>query len=401
MKVLVVLGILRLLSDVQAWALSPCKVKQIGRKAFVAGAAAGVVIGVSGVAGAVVAVDQAQKSRPAPYEVPSGSMVGKLVLITGGSSGLGLESAKRLGAAGATIVVTSRNISKGEKAVEDIKKYLKSREISDAKVYNLVLDLDDLDSVKSFPSSFEKLKLGKIDVLLNNAGVMAIPTLQFTKDGFERTFQSNHLGHFVLTAGLFPFLNQEKATVVNVASTAYTIAAGKGLELDNLNGEKQYGAWSSYGQSKLSNILFTQELQRRANAAGASWLTAVTLHPGVVQTDLARYTIGEEKWKDMKIEGPSGLEKILLNAVAFFLKTVEEGASTQVYLASGAEGALKKGAYYDDLKPQNLPAFAKDENKARLLWEQSEVWGGIKFGLGSESTKIQDSLSTEATTVET
>jgi len=401
MKLLLVLGILRLLSSVEAWALSSCKVKQIGRKAFVAGAAAGVVIGVSGVAGAVVAVDQAQKNRASPYEAPRGSMVGKLVLITGGSSCLGLESAKRLGTAGATIVLTSRNLSKGEKAVEDIKQYLKNREIGDDKVYNLVLDLDNLDSVKSFPSSFEKLKLGKIDVLLNNAGVMAIPTLQITKDGYERTFQSNHLGHFVLTAGLFPFLNKEKATVVNVASTAYTIAAGKGLELDNLNGEKQYGAWSSYGQSKLSNILFTQELQRRADAAGDSWLTAVTLHPGVVQTDLARYTIGEEKWKDLKSKAPSGLEKVLLNAAALFLKTVEEGASTQVYLASGAEGALKKGAYYDDLKPQNLPAFAKDENKARLLWDQSEEWGGIKFGLGSESSNIQESLSTETTTSET
>jgi NAD(P)-dependent dehydrogenase (short-subunit alcohol dehydrogenase family) len=253
--------------------------------------------------------------------------------------------------------------------------------------------LDDLDSVKSFPYAFEQLNLGKIDVLLNNAGVMAIPNLQRTKDGYERTFQSNHLGHFVLTAGLFPYLNKDKATVVNVASAAYNIAAG-GLELDNLNGEKNYGAWTSYGQSKLSNILFTQELQRRADAAGYSSLTSVTLHPGVVQTDLARYTVGEEKWSDLKSKGPSGLDFFLLNAVSLFTKTVEEGASTQVFLASGAEGRLQKGAYYDELKSQSLPAFAKDENKAKLLWEKSEELGGIKFDIGSESTKIKESLFT-------
>jgi NAD(P)-dependent dehydrogenase (short-subunit alcohol dehydrogenase family) len=393
MNLLNVLCRLTLLRAVQGWALTPCKIKQIGRKAFLAGAATGVVIGVAGVAGAAAAVDQVQKNRPSPYEAAPGSMNGKVVLITGGSSGLGLESAKRLGAAGATIVLTSRNLSKGEKAVKEVEQYLSSKGVGSTEVYNLLLDLDDLDSVKSFPSSFQKLDVGKIDVLLNNAGVMAIPDLQLTKDGYERTFQSNHLGHFVLTAGLFPYLNKEKATVVNVSSAAYNIAAGKGLELDNLNGEKQYGAWSSYGQSKLSNILFTQELQRRADAAGDSWLTTVTLHPGAVQTDLGRYVVGQEKWNDLKSKGPSGLESFLLNAAALFTKTVEEGASTQVFLASGAEGALKKGAYYDELKSQNLPAFAKDENKAKLLWTKSEELGGIKFNLGSVSTKVEESPS--------
>lgn len=382
-----ILSIFAIFTLAKGWAFpNPFKAQQIGRKAFLAGAATGLVIG-AGVAGAVVAVDQAQNNRKSPYEPSSTSLDGKVIIITGGSSGLGLESAKRLSKAGATIVLTSRNLSKGENAVEEIKRYLASSGVNTIpKIYNLVLDLDDLDSVKSFPSSYTQLGLGKIDVLLNNAGVMAIPNLQLTKDGFERTFQSNHLGHFVLTSTLYPYLNRDKSVVVNVSSEAYTIAMRNGLELDNLNGEKQFGAWTSYGQSKLANILFTQELQRKADAIGDSWLTAVTLHPGAVRTDLGRYVVGEEKWNELRTNGPSGLESVLLNAASLFTKTVKEGASTQVFLASGAEGALKKGAYYNDLQVQNLPSFAKDEYKAKLLWERSEELAGIKFCFENSSS---------------
>lgn len=389
MKVFKILSFLSVLAGARGLAFSPrSKAKLLCRKAFLVGAAGGVVVGAAGAASAAVAINDRVNNRPSPYEPAAGSMDGKVVLITGGSSGLGLESAKRLGAAGATIVLTSRNLSKGETAVDGVKKYLSQKGVKDtSKVYNLVLDLDDLESVKSFPSAYKQLGLGSIDVLLNNAGVMAIPNLQLTKDGYERTFQSNHLGHFVLTAGLFPFLNRDKATVVNVSSLAYSFSGGKGLEIDNLNGEKKYGAWTSYGQSKLSNILFTQELQRRADSAGDSWLTSVSLHPGAVQTDLGRYLVGEEKWSELKTKGPSGLESVLLNAASLFTKTVPEGASTQVFLAAGGEGTLKKGAFYDELKAQNLPAFAKDEYKAKLLWEKSEELAGVKFNLQPSTEK--------------
>jgi NAD(P)-dependent dehydrogenase (short-subunit alcohol dehydrogenase family) len=390
MKIHHILSFLSILACAQGWAFLPkSKAKQLGRKAFLVGATGGIVVGAAGAASAAVAINNQVNNRLSPYEPAPGSMDGKVVLITGGSSGLGLESAKRLGAAGATIVLTSRNLSKGEIAVGDVKKYQASKGMGDSsKVYNLVLDLDDLESVKSFPSAYKQLGLGSIDVLLNNAGVMAIPNLQLTKDGYERTFQSNHLGHFVLTAGLFPFLNRDKATVVNVSSMAYSIAGGKGLEIDNLNGEKAYGPWTSYGQSKLSNILFTQELQRRADSVGDSWLTTVTLHPGAVQTDLGRYLVGEEKWSELKSKGPSALESLLLNTASLFTKTVPEGASTQVFLSAGEEVNLTKGGFYDDLKVQNLPAFAKDEYKAKLLWEKSEELGGVKFDLQPSGSKV-------------
>ena len=301
------------------------------------------------------------------------------------------ESAKRLAAAGATIVLTARSVAKGEKSVEAVQSYLTEKSVTGSKVFSLVLDLDDLASVKAFPDSYKKLGLGDIDVLMNNAGVMAIPDRQLTKDGFERTFQSNHLGHFVLTAGLFPFLSRSKATVINVSSEAYQFTGGK-FDLDNLNGEKKYGAWSSYGLSKLANILFTQELQRRADASGdSSWLTAVTLHPGAVQTDLGRNIAGEEKWEKLKTNEItlSPVESFLLNTASKFTLTVPQGASTQVYLAAGADGALKKGAFYEDLKAKNLPAFANDEAKAKQLWEISEQLGGVEF-------KIEKPVETQA-----
>jgi len=379
-----------LVAETEGWSCLPPspiqKIKNISRKSFLVGAATGFVLGTTATAaGAAVAIDASNASNKGPYEPSAGSMANKVVLITGGTAGLGLESAKRLAAAGATIVLTSRTATKGEKAVETIESYLAGKTVENTKIFSLVLDLDDLASTKAFPESYKKLGLGEISVLMNNAGVMAIPDRQLTKDGFERTFQSNHLGHFVLTAGLFPFLSRSKTTVINVSSEAFQFTGGS-FDLDNLNGEKKYGAWSSYGLSKLANILFTQELQRRADESGdSSWLTTVTLHPGAVATDLGRNIAGEEKWNQIKNNGASPLEMFALNALSKFTLTVPQGASTQVFLASGADGRLEKGAFYEDMKVKNLPAFANDAAKAKQLWELSENLGGVDFKLSAKA----------------
>jgi len=384
---------------VQGWSCRPPspvkKIKDISRKSFLVGAATGLVLGTTATAaGAAVAIDASAAASKGPYEPPAGSLADKIVLITGGTAGLGLESAKRLAAAGATIVLTSRNAAKGEKAVEDVRAYLDNKGVKDSNIYSLVLDLDDLESTKAFPDSYKKLGLGQIDVLMNNAGVMAIPDRQLTKDGYERTFQSNHLGHFVLTAGLFPFLSRTKSTIINVSSEAYQFTGGK-FDLDNLNGEKKYGAWSSYGLSKLANILFTQELQRRADESGdSSWLTTVTLHPGAVQTDLGRNIAGEDKWNKIKNNEATPLEMAFLNLASKFTLTVPQGASTQVYLAAGADGSLQKAAFYEDMKVKNLPSFANDAAKAKQLWETSETLGGVEFKLTAAA-----SVETPAETV--
>ena len=353
-----------------------CGRRAFVRKCVVGGVAAtGVLVGAAAISLPALATDGSSQSSVQP---PPHSLDGKLVVITGGTSGIGLESAKMLAAGGADVVITARSERKGENGIAAVQKYLQEANIDDPpKIRSVLLDLDDLESVKTFPERFSAAvgKDSKIDVLMNNAGVMAIPERELTKDGYERTFQSNHLGHFALTAKLLPYLN-ENARVINVSSAAYNIARA-GLDLDNLNGEKGYGPWSSYGQSKLENILFTQELQRRADSANVP-ITATCLHPGAVNTNLARYIIGEEKWQQKKETGPTGFfEKAVDTVISKALKTPQQGAETQVLLATMP--SPEKGSFYSDLKPQKLPGFAMDKAKAEALWEKSEVLSGVQF----------------------
>lgn len=311
---------------------------------------------------------------PSPH-----SLDDKLMIVTGGTAGLGLETGKRLAAGGATVVLTSRTSAKGSAAVDAVKQYAKERGVVNDKVYSVILDLDDLESVKTFPSRLSAtVGQQKVNVLVNNAGVMAIPDRQLTKDGYERTFQSNHLGHFVLTAMLMDRLAPE-ARVVNVSSEAYLFASG-GLDMNNLNGETKYGPWSSYGQSKLANILFTKELQQRADKAGRS-LTVYSLHPGAVQTDLARNMMGPEKWDTMKKEGLKGWDALLLNTMAKFIKTVEDGASTQIYLAAADTIPAKGGEFFVEMKPEKVQKFADDMEAASKLWVASEKMSNVEFKL--------------------
>jgi len=387
MKTISALCLIGLVATVNGWAFIPRrKVKCIAKKSFLVGAAAGVVgaavVGTATAAGAAIAINQINNNRVV-YEPVVGSMNDDVVVITGGTSGLGLETAKRLSAAGASVVLTSRDSEKGKIAVDAVEEYLRSKRIDGGSVYSLVLDLDDLDNVKQFPEQFKALGLGDISVLINNAGVMAIPERELTKDGIERTFQSNHLGHFVLTAGLFPLLSRAGSKVISVSSSAINMAP-LGLDVDNLNGEKFYSAWPAYGQSKLANVLFTKELQRRADAAGETWLTTVTLHPGVVNTDLWRYIVGEEKLTEMKSNGSNSIESIAMNVASLFTKTSAEGASTQVFLASENDSNLSRGAFYEEMKEnRNIPMYANDESKAKQLWEISEELGGVIFDVGS------------------
>lgn len=256
-------------------------------------------------------------------------------------------------------------------------------------------------------SRYEALGLDRdISVLINNAGVMAIPKRELTVDGNERTFQSNHLGHFVLTSVLFPYLSRNGTRVVTVSSSASYLAGPGGLDVDNLNGEKSYGAWSSYSSSKLANVLFTRELQRRSNDANLDWLTAITLHPGVVNTDLWRYIVGEERLRKMKEGG--GFGQLALGATRLIAKTPEEGASTQVFLAATSDDDIVKGAFYDEMKVNtNLPWFARDDVKGRALWDASEKLSGVRFVLGAAATTIgaeaeitTDEFSTDASSEE-
>ena len=222
-----------------------------GRRGFFAKALGGVAF--TGFVANGIAVQ-----GPNPFTPPAQSLEGKLIVITGGNTGLGLESGKRLAASGATIVLTSRNAGKGANAVKSIKDYvLETTGVENNNIYTLPLDLCDLESVKNFPQLLKDSDVLKastsngIDVLLNNAGVMAVPELEITKDGFEKTFQSNHLGHYALTGLLLPYLS-EGSRVVNVSSMAYLITS-KGLDMDNLNGEVEYKKWDAYGMYSVNH----------------------------------------------------------------------------------------------------------------------------------------------------
>jgi NAD(P)-dependent dehydrogenase (short-subunit alcohol dehydrogenase family) len=365
--------------------------KKNGKLAIGAAAAGAATIGTAAIGTAVV-LNHLKNLEKNIYYPPSGSMNGKIVVVTGASSGLGLETAKRLALAGATVVLTSRSEEKGIGAIEIVKQYLREKDAfyeSESKLFSIVLDLDSLDSVNQFPDSFKALGLNEISVLINNAGVMAIPDLELTVDGYERTFQSNHLGHFVLTAKLFPYLSRDGAKVINVASTAHNFAS-RGLDMDNLNGEKSYSAWPAYGASKLCNILFTQELQRKADEAGLDWFTTVCLHPGVVGTDLWRYIVGEENLSKMK-DGNGSIASVAAAVTSLFTKNPQSGANTQIFLAAEPASKLSKGAYYDEMKVAKLKPFAQNEANSKALWDASEKMGRIKYDFDTAAT-VQDAV---------
>jgi NAD(P)-dependent dehydrogenase (short-subunit alcohol dehydrogenase family) len=339
------------------------------------------------VGGAVLAGAVANKIAirgPTPFQPAPGSLNNKVIVITGGNTGLGYESAKRLAKGGATIVITSRSLTKGQKAVDAIKQETGN---TNNNVFVVSLDLCDLENVKSFPQRL-KATLGeakKIDVLMNNAGVMAVPDRELTKDGYEKQFQTNHLGHFALTASLMPMMNKENARVINVSSAAHQFA-GNGLDFNNLNGEQEYAPWGAYGASKLENIFFTKELQKRVDDSNTFQnFKAMSLHPGAVRTDLARYMMGEEDFvsmMDTDTKPAFSLKSTLLLPLVYFTKSVDRGATTQIWLAAGqGDDELKGGEYLQNTKVTSVAAFAQDMDAASKLWDVSENLAGIKFNL--------------------
>lgn len=314
-----------------------------------------------GAAAAVVAV-LVQRATGGVYEPPPNSMNGQTVLISGGTTGLGLESAKRLAQAGATVIITARSQEKGQAAVKAI------QEFGNGDASFRVLQLDDLESTKAAAD----WELPTIDVLLLNAGVMALPTRELTTLELERQFHTNHLGHFVLTASIAPKLSKS-ARIVVVSSFAYKFVQLAGGELDLeyswKPSEESYEGWKSYGMSKLANIYFAAKLDEM------STYTAVSLHPGTVATDLARQLSGNAMIQTL-------IDRVIypLGKSLGVLLTVEQGANTQVYLASTRD-KLVGGGYYSGMKPQKLDDFATNPDVANRLWKQSEEISGVSFSV--------------------
>ena len=286
---------------------------------------------------------------------------GKVVLVTGGTTGLGKESARALGAAGATVIITARNDEKGRAAVAQLAEFVPNGDFSFE-----VMELGSLDSVRSFTDRF-LASHDRLDVLLANAGIMAVPYGK-TEDGFELQFGTNHLGHFVLVNRLLPLLKASAPSrIVNLSSAGHFAS---GILWDDPNFDtNEYSKLEAYGQSKTANILFTVELERRYGDAGVH---AWAVHPGMVMTDLAR-SFTKDDFGDLA----SRAKKSGMKMPA--LVNVDVGASTQVWACASPEALEQPGSYLADRTFAEPSDYANDPESAKRLWALSEQLVGEQF----------------------
>ena len=278
------------------------------------------------------------------------AMDGRVVLITGGNAGIGKETAIALASEGARVVFTARDATRGADALAEIR----ARSGRDT-VEVMALDLASLASVRDFAQRWSDGH-DRLDVLVNNAGLV-LNSRRETSDGYEMTFQVNHLGPFLLTRLLRDQLVAgDAARVVNVASDAHK-GARRGLDFDDLQSTKGYRGFSVYGKTKLANILFTRELARRWDDTG---VTANAVHPGFVASSFGR-------------DGDTGrLGALMFPLLKPFALSPEQGARTQVYVASAPELAGITGGYWVKSAPAAPSAAAQDDAAAARLWEVSE-----------------------------
>jgi protochlorophyllide reductase len=295
-------------------------------------------------------------------------LTGKIIVITGANSGLGLESTKALAAKGATVVMACRNLGKAEKAKAEV-----LANNPHAKLEVMPLDNASLASVRDFADAF-KAKYARLDILLNNAGIMAIPRA-LTEDGFEMQLGVNHLGHFALTGLLIDVITATpKARVHNTSSSA---AFTGNINFDDLMGEKEYGRWGAYGQSKLANIFFATELNNRLKAAGHEAISNSS-HPGLVMTNLQANSV--------EMSGAPLTERILYRIAGPLLaQDISMGVLPQLYGSTAPEA--KGGVFYGPKtfrirgypSEQHANDAVNDASARKRFWEISEELTGIHY----------------------
>lgn len=298
-----------------------------------------------------------------PFSLPDQS--GRTAIVTGANIGLGYEVCKALAGQHAGVIMACRSTDKGEAArLRILEQY------PDAQLTVEALDVSSLDSVRQFAERVSG-EVDRLDLLINNAGVMAIPQAT-SADGYEMQLATNHLGHFLLTGLLLPKLRDIAGSrVVSVSS----IAARKGeIDFDDLMGERRYDAWKAYNQSKLANLMFAMELQRRLARSGAKTIATVA-HPGASSTNLFATPGG-------------GLVKRLFKPLMerFVFQSAEAGAQSILFAATSPDA--KPGGYYCPASKNEMrgppteariPEQAKDVETARKLWQVSEELTGIDY----------------------
>jgi NAD(P)-dependent dehydrogenase (short-subunit alcohol dehydrogenase family) len=289
---------------------------------------------------------------------------GRSVVVTGANSGIGFQAARVLAERGANVVLAVRDITRGEAAAGRMQGAVQVRR----------LDLADLASVREFAAGAPE----RIDVLVNNAGVMALPERR-TADGFELQLGTNHLGHFALTGLLLGrLLRSPEPRVVTVSSALHE---GGSIDFDDLQGERAYDKWAAYGQSKLANLLFAYELQRRATAAGLP-LRSLAAHPGISATNL--WSGGEAS--------ASLSERVAGRAGRLLGQSDAMGAEPTLYAATAPD--LRGGSYvgpggFREMRGHpklvESSAASKDEATARRLWAVSEDLTGVRYAFSART----------------
>jgi NAD(P)-dependent dehydrogenase (short-subunit alcohol dehydrogenase family) len=303
------------------------------------------------------------------------SQAGRRALVTGANSGIGFYAALELARKGALVLLGARDRDRGEAAVARIRS-----EVRDAKVELVLLDLASLASVRAFAEA-ELTRGTGLDLLINNAGVMAPKRREVTKDGFEMQFGVNVLGHFALTAQLLPALERaaERGGPAPRVVTIASIAHKRGrIDFDNLQAERRYDAMAAYRQSKLANLVIALELDRRLRAVGSP-VMSVAAHPGVAQTPLFLRT--EHKGVERAVRKGMGV------AIRVFLNSAAQGAVPTLFAATAVEAG--SGGYYGpqgyeemrggDVGPAIISAKAQERGIATRLWSECEGLTGVKM----------------------
>ena len=288
---------------------------------------------------------------------------GRIAVVTGANSGLGLVIARELAREGALVVLACRNMEKGRAALADV-----AAAASGPEPELEELDLASLSSVRSFAERF-KAGHDHLDLLINNAGVMAAPR-RFTEDGFELHLGTNHLGHFALTNQLLPHMEgRDDARVVTLSSNAHKTV--RHIAFDNLNGERHYFRWNAYGQSKLANLLFALELDRRLRARGST-VKSLAAHPGYAATNLQSAAAPLVDRLAMKVANAVVAQDDEMGALPVLYAATEPGLEGGTYV--GPDGIGEHRGRPTIVRPNRV---ARDEKSARRLWEVSAEVTGV------------------------
>ena len=298
-------------------------------------------------------------------------LAGRSAVVTGANSGLGLEVARELARHGAAVVLACRDLGKGERALEAVRGTATGPEPELAR-----LDLADLASVADFAAVHGESHPEGLDLLVNNAGIMAAPRA-ITPDGFEAQLGTNHLGHFALTGRLLPvLLRRPRPRVVTVSSVAHRMGR---IDFDDLHGARHYRRWRAYGQSKLANLLFALELDRRAREARTPLVSAAA-HPGYAATNLQTSSPPAHEALAMRLLNPLIAQSAAMGALPVLFAATVDDLPGGTYIGPDGPGEARGHP-----RPVSPSRRAEDPEVARRLWDVSERLTGVSFDFGART----------------